>query len=257
MQGRTSAKSMNGPWHSKRGVVPVASRAWTSAPARSKSFAISTSDEATAKCSGVRRTAKPENRSSPTLRISKATAAEEHGRLRGELTSTVAQLESARHQAQEHEKDKARVADEANRLHADLARTKAEKEASNEQLARTREDVHAAKTQLADVNVELAEAKARANRLEDSATHLAADLARARADVDSAKTSLAEANLEIERLRPALALAEEKIRACEREYAGAKDSFENVTVRSNATLDDMEETVRELAEWCENFKRGE
>ena len=37
----------------------------------------------------------------------------------------------------------------------------------------------------------------------------------------------------------------------------AKDSFENVTVRSNATLDDMEETVRELAEWCENFKRGE
>lgn len=35
----------------------------------------------------------------------------------------------------------------------------------------------------------------------------------------------------------------------------AKDSFENVVVKANATLDDLEETVGELAEWYENFKR--
>ena len=203
--------------------------------------------------SGSIKAAADANEQVAKLLSEKATVAEEQGRLRGELTSTVAQLESARHQAQEHEKDKARVADEANRLHADLARTKAEKDASNEQLARTREDVHVAKTQLADVNVELAEAKARANRLEDSATHLAADLARARADVDSAKTSLAEANLEIERLRPALALAEEKIRACEREYAAAKDSFEKEIsslktelASSRAVRDALEPRVEQL-----------
>ena len=87
----------------------------------------------------------------------------------------------------------------------------------------------------------------------DPLAHLAADLARARADVDTAKTSLAEANLEIDRLRPALALAEEKIRAREREYAGAKDQFEkeisslrSELASSRAVRDALEPRVEQL-----------
>ena len=194
-----------------------------------------------------------------SLLADKNASSEEIGSLKGELTSANVQLESLRAAVKQHESDKAKETESANRLHADLARVSAEREGVAEQLAAAREEAAAARAAAAEASVAAAEAKARALRLEDAAEHAAADLARARAERDGCAGKLDETAAQLARASASLAAAEARAEAAERDAKNAEASAEKESARlrdelerakaHRAELEPRVETLRaELAE---------
>ena len=166
----------------------------------------------------------------------KASMFEELGTLKGERSAADAQLDAARRAAEEHEREKTSMTEDANRLHADYARTRANATRRRNN-SRRRARTPAARASAADASVAVAESRAAAARLEDAAERAAADVARAAAETESLAKRLDAAEAETRRLAPALAAAEDRAANLERDAAAARRAHEKETAALRCELD--------------------
>ena len=197
-------------------------------------------EEQTARVAELTAAAEPAKAQIESLLAEKSVSHEQMGTLKGELTSANVQLESLRECVKEHEDEKRRESEKANRTFADLARVSAERDGVVEQLATAREEAASARAAAAEASVAVAESKARALRLEDAAEHAASDLARARSERDATAKKLDETNAELARVSSRLAAAEARAESAEREAF----TLETHSKKETARLSDEIETLK-------------